>query len=248
MNKDALAKLHRTAEPLVIFNIWDAGSAKAVAEAGAKVIATGSLALAGAQGFEDGEQIPFDHLLYLVHQIAAQISVPLSVDLETGYAETLDGLTQNAESLVRAGVSGCNLEDRLQTTDGLREADEQADRIRTAGAPGLFVNARTDLFLGPLMAGEDPNRSDLVDQAVERATIYGDAGAGCFFAPGLSNPDLIKELCARAGMPVNIMRLEGMPSNADLGALGVARISHGPGPWRRAMEVTEAAARAAFVI
>ena len=247
MKKEDFAAQHTSARPLVLFNIWDAGSARAVAAAGASAVATGSLSVAGAQGFEDGEQIPFSALLTTAEQIARVIDLPLSVDIETGYAATIDDLTANARALQVAGAIGCNLEDRLIGSGQLRDPAEQADRIAAVCEAGLFVNARTDLFLAPLMAGEDPNRRELVEAALERAALYRAAGAGCLFVPGLSDPDLTRDLCAAAAMPVNVMRLSGMGSNAQLGALGVARISHGPAPWRAAMAQLEEAAREAML-
>ena len=246
MTKNEFAALHDSSDPLVLFNIWDAGSAYAVAAAGAKAIATGSLSLAGAQGFDDGEAIPFDALIATVRRIASVTDLPISVDIETGYADDVDQLSANAGALIAAGATGCNLEDQIIGSDALRDPAEQAARIKAVNDAGLFVNARTDLFLAPLMAGEDPNRAELVEVAIERAHAYAAAGAGCFFVPGLSNPDLIATLCKQVPIPVNVMRLDGMGTNAELGALGVARISHGPGPWREAMAQVEAAARAAF--
>ena len=247
MTHDEFAALHTSAEPLVLFNIWDAGSARAVAEAGAKALATGSLSLAGAQGFDDGEAIPFASLLATVRQIAAATELPLTVDMETGYADDLAALTNNASALLDAGAVGCNIEDRLLSGSELRATDEQCARIQAVSSAGLFVNARTDVFLGPLMAGQDPNTAELVEDACTRGTAYQQAGADCFFVPGLSDPDLIAQLCGRVDLPVNVMRLDGMPSNAELGALGVSRISHGPGPWRNAMSQLTKAAKAALM-
>lgn len=240
------AVLHTPGAPLILYNIWDAGSACAVAKAGAKAIATGSASLAGAQGFEDGEGLPFDALLITVRQIREACEAPLTVDFETGFAETLDGLAANARALVDAGAVGCNLEDRLLDRDALRELSEQSDRIAATNEAGLFVNARTDVFLGPLMRGDDPNTVGLVDAALAREAVYATAGAGSFFVPGLSDPDLIKTVCKSASLPVNVMRLPGMVSNAALADLGVARISYGPGPWKDAMAAVETAARDAF--
>ncbi|MFL0356098.1 isocitrate lyase/phosphoenolpyruvate mutase family protein [Erythrobacter sp. GH1-10] len=246
MTKEEFAALHTGSEPLVLFNIWDAGSARAVSDAGGRAIATGSLSLAGAQGYDDGEQIPFEALLEIVRRIAGTAPLPLSVDIETGYADEIEALAANAAALRKAGAIGCNLEDQLIGSDALRDPYQQAARIAAVDAAGLFVNARTDLFLAPLIAGESPNRAELVVAAIERAVIYRDAGAGCLFVPGLSDPALIAELCEAVSMPVNVMRLPGMLSNAELGRLGVARISHGPGPWREAMAQVGEAARAAL--
>ena len=246
MTKHDFAGLHKAGDPLVLFNVWDAGSAKAVAEAGARVIATGSQSLAGAQGFEDGEHLPFSRLVETAKQIADAVELPISVDIEAGYATNLADLAHNADALVHAGVIGCNLEDRLIRAGGLRSIEEQAERIEAVDKAGLFVNARTDVFLGPLMEGKDPNQMELVYAAIERANAYARAGAGCFFIPGLSDPELIAQVCDKVAIPVNVMRLPQMVSNHELTNLGVARISYGGAPWRSAMAGVSAAAKEAF--
>ncbi len=246
MNKAEFAALHRSNDPLILFNIWDAGSALAVARAGASAIATGSASVAGAQGFEDGERMPFAALVQTASQIAGCVDLPLTIDMESGYAGDLVQLSANAQAMHAAGAIGCNLEDRLIGDEGLRGLGEQADRIAAVDRAGLFVNARTDTFLGPMMKGEDPNRADLVDAAIDRAAAYAQAGAGCFFIPGLSDTDMIARLCAAVSLPVNVMRLPGMLDNAQLAKLGVARISYGPAPWRDAMAGLTEAARSAL--
>ena len=243
MTKDQFAALHRADHPLVLFNVWDAGSAKAVADAGATAIATGSLSLAGARGFDDGEAMPFDALLRAVRQIVAAVDLPVTVDFETGYAQCLEDLSTNAAALREAGAIGCNFEDQIIGGQELRDAAEQAERIAIVAGAGLFVNARTDMFLAPLMAGENPNRAELVTDAIKRGAVYKDAGASSFFIPGLSDIDMIAQICTGVDLPVNVMRLPDMPSNAELGAIGVARISYGPAPWREAMDALGEAAR-----
>lgn len=246
MTREDFAALHRAPRPLVLFNVWDAGSARAVADAGAEAIATGSLSLAGAQGYEDGETIPFASFEHTVSQIAKATDLPLTVDFETGYAADHKTLRANARRLSKAGAIGCNLEDRIMGAEELRPVGEQCERIAAVAEQALFVNARTDLFLGPLMAGQDPNTEELLAASVERAAAYAKAGAGCFFVPGLSDPNMIARLCANIDLPVNVMRLDGMGSNAQLAELGVARISHGPAPWQQAMRLVSRAARSAF--
>lgn len=246
MTKTEFAALHRAGDPLVLFNVWDAGSAVAVARAGARAIATGSHSLAGAQGYDDGEHIPFSRLVVTAKQIADAVDLPITIDMEAGYATNLADLAHNADALTHAGVIGCNIEDRLIRAGGLRAIDEQAERIATVNAEGLFVNARTDVFLSPLMEGKDPNQVELVYAAIERASAYRSAGAGSFFIPGLSDPDLIAQTCDKVALPVNVMRMPGMVSNHELANLGVARISYGGAPWRDAMASVEAAAKEAF--
>jgi 2-methylisocitrate lyase-like PEP mutase family enzyme len=246
MTKTDFAALHVAGDPLILFNAWDAGSAVAVAEAGAKAIATGSHSLAGAQGYEDGEHIPFARLAETARQIAGAVDLPVTIDMEAGYATNPTDLARNADALVHSGAIGCNLEDRLIRAGGLRGVDEQAERIAVVAKEGLFVNARTDVFLAPMQAGKDPNQIELVYTAVERAAAYGDAGAGSFFIPGLSDPDLIAQVCEKVALPVNVMRLPGMASNHELANLGVARISYGGAPWRDAMRGVTQAAKEAF--
>lgn len=246
MNVEQFAALHVSGNPLILYNAWDAGSARAIAEAGAKAIATGSASLAASQGYPDGEELPLEGLLTTVRQIAGAIELPLSVDFESGFAEDLETLAANAANLAAAGAVGCNLEDRLIGAGGLRDTAEQAERIGAFAKAGIFVNARTDVFLSLMMAGEDPNRADLVPEAIARAAAYAEGGAGSFFIPGLSNPDLIAEIVDAVSIPVNAMRLPGMIANAELAKLGVARISYAAAPWRAAMASVTEAAKEAF--
>ena len=144
----------------------------------------------------------------------------------------------------KTGAVGCNFEDRIVQGDGLYPIEVQAERIAAVAGSGLFVNARTDLFLALLMRGENPDQADLLPEAIDRAAAYAEAGAKCFFAPGLANPDLIHRLCEAAALPLNIMMRDGMQSLETFVEAGVARISWGPHPWTEAMrQVTYAAAK-----
>ncbi len=246
MTRQEFAALHVGGNPLILFNVWDAGSALAVANAGTKAIATGSHSVAGAQGFADGEEIPLASLLETSRRIANAISLPLTVDFETGFAEELDDLAENGRKLLASGAIGCNFEDQLFGTSKLRDVSEQGKRIAVLNELGLFVNARTDTFLNPLKIGESPNQADLVESAIERGRAYANAGAGCYFIPGLSDPDMIAEICQAIEIPVNVMRLDDLVDNTSLAALGFARISYGPAPWRNAMMSVQVAAQDAL--
>jgi 2-methylisocitrate lyase-like PEP mutase family enzyme len=241
--REAFAALHTSGEPLLLYNIWDPGSAKAVAAAGAPALATGSQSQAEAQGFPDGEGIPFELFIDIIRRIVAAVDIPVSADFEGGFATGPVQLSQNARLLAETGAAGCNFEDQVVGGQGLYPIGEQAGRIAAVAGSGLFVNARTDLFLAPLFAGRDPNDRNLLDEALERAVAYKEAGAGCFFVPGMSDPELIAETCERSPLPVNVMMRGGMPDLATLAKAGVARVSWGPGPWRAAMtRLTEDAA------
>lgn len=238
------AALHRPGKPLVLFNAWDAGSARAVAAAGAAAIATGSWSVAAAHGLSDGEALPLDLALANLGRIVAAVDLPVTVDLERGYGATPDAVGETLRRAAAAGAVGCNLEDSL--ADGsLRSATAQADRLRAgrAAAPDLFINARTDIFFQRPAAAHD---SAMVEAALERARVYAAAGANALFVPGLIDATLIGKLVAASPLPVNVMVGAGTPPGAALAALGVARVSHGPGPFLDAMQQVEAAARAAM--
>ncbi|SOE17412.1 2-methylisocitrate lyase-like PEP mutase family enzyme [Hoeflea halophila] len=232
---DEFATLHVPGQPLVLYNIWDAGSAAAIAEAGASAIATGSWSVAAAQGYSDGEQIPLELLLSISERIVHATDLPVTIDFEGGYARAPAQLAENVTRLIETGAVGINFEDQIVGADDLYAIAEQTDRIaairetaHSAGMP-LFINARTDLFLKE----KDALRHEgLVDSAIERAQSYEQAGASGFFIPGLSEPELIRRVCRAVSLPVNVLRPGTSPSRAELGALGVARISAGPAPYR----------------
>jgi len=228
------AALHVPGDPLVLYNIWDAGSAAAVVESGAVAVATGSWSVAGAQGYEDGEKIPLALLLQIVGRIAATVDVPLSVDFEGGYAVGGAELTANVAKLIEAGAVGINFEDQIIGGDGLYGIEEQSARLQAvrAASPDLFINARTDLFL---KQRDHSRHGELLEEAVERAKAFAAVGASGFFVPGLSDLDLIAQICAACPLPVNVMmRGEAMTQAAVAGA-GVARASYGPQPFVDAM-------------
>lgn len=232
--------LHRPGSPLILFNIWDAGSARAISGEGAVALATGSASVAGALGYADGQAIPFDLLVTVVGRIRAVSDLPLSVDFEAGYADTGEGIARNAVRLEAAGAVGVNIEDGIPPESGIRPAAEQAARIAAIrAATGLFINARTDLFL----QNPAPAHAGLMAEALTRARLYADHGADGFFVPGLVEPALIEAICRDCPLPVNIMKSPAAPAVPALAELGVARISFGPFPWREAMAGLAAAYR-----
>ncbi|MFL5183823.1 MAG: isocitrate lyase/phosphoenolpyruvate mutase family protein, partial [Microvirga sp.] len=103
--------LHVPGDPIILFNAWDAGSAKAVAASGAKAIATGSWSVAAAHGFEDGEHMPLDIALANLERIVAATDLPVTIDLESGYGTTAEEVGATVARALQAGAIGCNLED-----------------------------------------------------------------------------------------------------------------------------------------
>ncbi|PKP80489.1 MAG: isocitrate lyase/phosphoenolpyruvate mutase family protein [Alphaproteobacteria bacterium HGW-Alphaproteobacteria-18] len=233
------ASLHAGAEPLVLVNIWDAGSARTVAAAGARALATGSASVGGALGFADGEAVPLDLVLGHAARIAAAVDLPVSIDFEAGYAASPDGVAENIRRVVGTGAVGINLEDGYPAGDGegLRPVEDAAARIEAARAAaddllrGFWINARTDICLN---AKPEDHAAHLPD-VIARGKTYAEAGASSLFVPGLRDLALIAQVCAACPLPVNVM---AGPEAGGFGALaeaGVRRISYGPFPWRAAM-------------
>lgn len=243
----AFHALHIPGDPVILFNIWDAGSAIAVARAGAKAVATGSASVAGAHGYADAETLPIDDALANAARIVASIDIPLSVDFEGGYAVEPALAAVHARALIETGAVGLNFEDQVIGGKGLHPVKLQAERIAairaaadTAGID-LFINARTDVWLkaGRATLAE----AELLGEALARMDAYAKAGASGFFVPGLTDEEAIARVCEASPLPVNAMLFDAMPTHKRLAELGVARISHGPGPWRAAMAALEEAAR-----
>jgi 2-methylisocitrate lyase-like PEP mutase family enzyme len=237
-------ELHRPGDPLILFNVWDAGSARAVVEAGAQAIATGSWSVAAAHAYADGEALPLDLALANAERIARAVDLPVTVDFEGGYAPGPEAVGDNAARLAATDVIGCNIEDRVVGGDGLYPLRDQADRIeamRQGAGSAFFINARTDIFL---KAPPEEHR-DHFRHALERAHAYAEAGANGFFIPGVVDRDLIARICEASPLPVNVMVWPGTPPLRELALTGAARISHAGAPWRLAMQALGEAARRA---
>ena len=239
------ADLHVPGNPLILFNVWDAGSAQAVAKAGAKAVATGSASVAMANGFGDGQQVPLDFVLANAKRIVDAVDLPVTVDFEGAYSDDPAAGARNIARLAETGAVGCNFEDQVVGGEGLHPIAVQAERIaaaRQAVGPDFFINVRTDLFL---KAPQETHDEAMLGQAVDRVRAYAEAGASGFFVPMLGDLGLLRRLCGESPVPVNFMTYPGCPSNSDVAATGVARISHGPFPYMALMGQFEAAAREA---
>jgi 2-methylisocitrate lyase-like PEP mutase family enzyme len=236
---DELRRLHEAPELLVLVNVWDAASARTVAAApGCRALATASWSIAAAHGVADGE-LPRDDMLAAVGRIAAAApGLPLTADLEDGYADA--GATVAAA--IAAGAVGCNLEDGTgDPAAPVRPVAEHAARVAAAREAGeragvpLVINARTDVFLS---GTRDPGK------ALERGRAYRDAGADCIFVPGVADAPTIARLVEGMGAPVSVLGTPSSPPLAELERLGVARVSFGPGPMGVAMAALARAAAA----
>lgn len=240
----AFRALHVPGDPVILYNIWDVGSALAVVQAGAKALATGSHPVADAQGFSDGEGVPIEFALANARRIVEAVELPLTVDFEGGYSVDPQGVGRNLVRLAETGAIGCNFEDQVIGGEGLHDLKLQCRRIeagRKAVGESFFINARTDLFLK-----SSDHDAALVDQVIERGQAFADAGASGFFVPRLSDPRQVERVVKAVPLPLNLIAFPGAPPKRDWTNAGVARISHGPFPHRALMKQLEEAARAAI--
>ncbi|WP_283136537.1 isocitrate lyase/PEP mutase family protein [Rhizohabitans arisaemae] len=235
-----LRELHRPGSPLLLPNVWDAASAATVEAAGFPALATASAAISAMLGYPDHEGAPAEDMLAAAGRVVRAARVPVTVDAEAGYGLAAAELVGH---LAAIGAAGCNLEDSDHRSGGLAALDDQARRIAEvrAAAVGagvdLVINARVDVFLDA--KEETPG---LVAEAVERGRRYLEAGADCVYPIMAVSEDVISTLVAGLPGPVNVLALPNGPSLSRLAELGVARVSYGPQPYRRALGTLEAMA------
>ncbi|MFE2488524.1 isocitrate lyase/phosphoenolpyruvate mutase family protein [Streptomyces mirabilis] len=249
----AFRALHIPGRPLVLPNAWDTASARLIEEAGAAAVATTSAGLAWDLGTADGDRLDRDRALGAVARVAAAVRVPVSADIESGYAKDAAGVGDTIRAVLAAGAVGVNIEDALYGGEGddgegagdggrgpLRPVAEQAERIAAARAAAdaagvpLFINARIDTVL---------RGAGGVEETLERAAAFLAAGADGIFVPGAVDPGTVKSLVAGVEGPLNVLAGPGAPSVAELAALGVARISTGSSIAQAAHAVVRRAAR-----
>lgn len=223
----ALRALHTPGRPLVLPNVWDAASARAVEAAGFPVIATGSAAIAPVLGYDDGEETPVGEMLAAIARISRSVALPVTADMEGGY-----GLepAELVERLVAAGASGCNLEDSDPRTGAMADVGEQAAFLgavraaATGAGVDLVINARVDTYLNGTGSPEER-----LAEAVRRGRRYLEAGADCVYPILATETGAVRALVEEMGGPVNILFRPGTPSLGELADLGVARVSFGHG-------------------
>lgn len=229
---ELLRELHG-GDMLVLPNVWDAASARIVAEAGFPAIATASAAVSAMLGFPDGQGAPWQEMFAAAGRVAGAVDVPVTVDAEAGYGLRPRELV---DRLLEAGAVGCNLEDTDHGQGGLTDAGAQAQwlaEVRSAaddaGVP-LVINARVDAFLPASGVAEQ----DRVAEAVRRGRLYREAGADCIYPIGVRHRSDLATLLAELPGPVN-----GNPGDeldlATLAGMGVARVSYGPRFYRAAL-------------
>jgi len=237
---EAFRNKHHGPPLLLLPNAWDAMSARIFVAAGFEAVATTSGGVAWALGCADGEQTPWAEVVAATARIVRAVQVPVTADIEAGYGDTPDAMMNSVAAIIRAGAVGVNLEDGTpRGTAPIRSIADAADRIRAAreaaraAAVPIVINARTDLYLRNI--GDEKSR---FEEAVERGKAFLAAGADCFYPISLRDPATIGRMVKTLAAPININVRAGLPSVAELEALGVARASTASAVSLMAMSLT----------
>ena len=222
MGTSKFNSLHHKTAPLLLGNVWCAKSAQAAEKAGFKALGTSSHAIAFSLGYADGEQMPFEELLFVIKHIVKSVKIPVSVDLEAGYSADPKVVANHVKQLAELGIEGINIEDGI-VVDGKRKlapTEELAKKIEAIKAKSdIFINARTDTF-----TTKHPNA---LKEAIERANRYKEAGADGIFVPLIETKNDLREFMKAVKLPLNVFTTPKLPEYDVLKDLGVSRISHG---------------------
>jgi 2-methylisocitrate lyase-like PEP mutase family enzyme len=227
---ETFLQLHHDPKLLVLPNVWDPLGARLLEGLGFPAVATASAAVAFSLGYDDGQRISFDAMLAAIARVCDSVDVPVTADVESGYAEDLDDLADNIRCVIRAGAVGINLEDSIDEGDFLLPAEVQCDRLRAVRAAAdledipLVINARIDV----LFKGSAENREAQIQDTIERAQAYLQAGADCVYPILVGDLETLKRIYEAVQAPINVYGDQSAAPMPDLEAAGISRLSIGP--------------------
>jgi len=236
--------MHQAPPILILPNAWDAVTSRLFVKAGARAIATTSAGMAATLGYADGQKVPRELMMEAIARITRLVDVPVTADIESGYAASPKDLHESIRAVINAGAIGFNLEDATGNSSQLLFAlEHQIERIRAARVAGdnanvrVVINARTDVYLAKV--GEPATR---YAETVRRLNAYREAGADCLFVPGVTDIPTLTQLVRSVPGPLNVLAGPGMPPVADLQRIGIARLSVGSGIMRATLALARDAA------
>ena len=227
MNKlSSFKKMHEDDNIIFLPNAWDLLSALILEQSGFKAIGTTSWGVANAMGYTDGEKITFAQLLELAKQMVSTVKIPVTVDIESGYSDDMNIITDNVLKIAEIGAVGINFEDSSKDGTTLVDVTKQCqvfEKIRASldnnGYEDFFINARIDTYFqleSPLL------------ETISRARNYVNSGANGIFVPGLSSIEDIRSIVESVDAPLNVMSLPQLTDVNILQECGVKRFSTGP--------------------
>lgn len=234
----AFLSMHTNDKLLVLPNIWNPIGARILAAKDFPAVATASEAVSASLGYEDGERIKRSTLMDIITRIARSVDIPVTVDIEKGFGESISKLQETILKVIDSGVVGINIEDSIGQGVALRPIDEQCERIaavrEVSGQQGLHlvINARVDSFL----SGFFQEKEEKIEDAVVRAKAYSEAGADCIYPIGPGDLETVRILRNRIASPINILATPAAEPLAVLEEIGINRVSFGPFIFRSCLK------------
>ena len=230
---DRFLKVHHDKEILVLLNSWDVGSSKLIEASGYKAIATTSMGIAASLGYPDCQVIQLSEMIDAITGIVKAVRVPVTVDIEAGYGDTLDEIIDSVKKIIATGIVGINIEDSIDLSPTLIDEIEFCERISAIRALSdsmgfhLVINARTDSFYT-----SSASPAEKLSESIRRGNKYREAGADCIFVQPVSDREMIATLVKEINAPLNILSNPTIgggfpPSISELQDMGVARVSLG---------------------
>jgi 2-methylisocitrate lyase-like PEP mutase family enzyme len=230
--------LHSNGRLLILPNIWNPIGARILEAKGFPAAATASAAVSASLGYEDGEKIKLSTLIDIITRIADSVSIPVTADIESGYANSLTELNETILQVIDSGVIGINIEDSLEEGGALRTINEQCERISavkdTSEGLGihLFINARVDSFL----TNTFQTKEERIEDSITRARAYTEAGADCIYPVGPGDKETLNILRSRITLPINILALPKAEPLTVMQEIGINRVSFGPFIFRSCLK------------
>ena len=226
-------KFHQNKEILVLLNSWDIGSSKLIEACGYKAIATTSMGIAASLGYPDSQVIQLSEMIEVIKGIVNAVQVPVTVDIEAGYGNTLNEIIGSVKKIIATGIVGINIEDSIDLNPVLIDEMEFCERISAIRALSeslgfhLVINTRTDSFYT-----SSGSTKEKLSESIKRGNKYREAGADCIFVQPVWDKETISTLVKEINAPINILSNPGIgaglpPSVSELQDLGVARVSMG---------------------
>ena len=235
--KDFLS-LHQSRELLILPNIWNPIGARILEAKGYSAVATASAAVSSSLGYKDGERIKFSTLMDVLTRVASSVEIPVSADIESGYADSISSLKENINQIIASGVVGINIEDSLKEEGVLRPIEDQCKRITAVRETAeehnihLVINARVDCFL----SGTFQTNEEKIEETVIRAKLYSEAGADCIYPIGPGDKETVQTLRNRIASPINILASVNAVPLTVMKELGINRVSFGPYIFRSCLK------------
>ncbi|MEJ2193685.1 MAG: isocitrate lyase/phosphoenolpyruvate mutase family protein [Ignavibacteriaceae bacterium] len=230
--------LHKGEKLLVLPNIWNPITARILEAKGFPAVATASAAISSSLGYRDGEKIKLSTHLDIIERIVKSVNIPVTADIESGYASDIPELKESINQVIDTGVAGINIEDSIGKEGEIRDINEQCERIKTAREISmkkglhLVINARTDCFLSktrkPIL--------EVTQNVINRADAYIKAGADCVYPVGVLNLEIIKTLRKAISSPINILGSHRTIPLKTMQEIGINRVTFGPFLFRSALK------------